>query len=1128
MRNSVGKCAAFGCLVLAATPMPAAAQSDAVPALLRQARYWEGKGRRDLAVQAYRRVLAIDPSNAQARRGVAGTVSAPAAPRPQPAPRAQSAPTRSEPTRPATRPAPKPAPAPVSRADRLGRSRVAAFAALNEGNLSRAADLFRGVLRSSPNDGDALGGLGIVTLRQEKFDEARTLLERASTRGNAGRWSEALESARFFSDLRTAQADFDAGRVGEAQATAERLSRVGGEKGQPATELLARIYEQQGRYADAAALFTNAAREAGGPAASRLRVSAIRAQAQAAVAASQPAEAQRLFDRAVSLEPNDPWLRYDYARFLIDQRRPMDAHTVIAPLAQSAVPEALFASALFAQEQGQLDMAAQLIDRIPAGSRTDEMTTFALGLRSTQAVERARALGRQGQQATALQSLRQIADTPGLAASPLASIASAMLELGDPAGAGVVAQRAAGLPAATVDDFDPIVRVLAASGQDMAAAAATDRAAQLASASPTGARTLATIRAAQATATADRMRLNGQYAPAFDLLQQAWAGAPGDRDILAALARLYQSGNLHAQAAQTYRMILATTPTDRDALIGFAESAAAAGQNDVARDAVRNAIRAAPQDYRPYLAAARIEQARGDDSAARKYLARARDLYVGQNAPNGGNPFGGNPFATASAANPFASQPQAPANPFAPVPASSNPFAMAPGGGYAPVAPVPYGTAQAMPFGGASPAAFGTAPSPVPGFLAPAPAGGWQQGAVASSAPAVMESADPVLRGIEADLRQLADRNATRVDVDTGYRQRSGEVGLSELREVNATAKLSTGMAGGRLGVQAQAVVIDAGRPTGSGLARYGRNGTAEAQAIVDQLPSQLAAAETEHAAGAAIAATYDSDLVKADFGTTPIGFDKVHAAGGIAVTPRLSENSTARVFAEYRPVTDSVTSYAGSIDPVTGTFWGSVMRAGGGASLSWDDDGTGVYADGSYFQYQGTNVPDNSSVQFNVGGYARAYRTANSTLTIGINANYQTYDNNQNYFTFGHGGYFSPQSFVSVSFPVRYSMRTSRLDMTANVAPGFQSYGQDAAPLYPTDPAAQSQLDVLKSLNNDVRARYDSLSQTGFGIAADGSLYYGLNGATRIGGDVKLNTFGQYRDLRTSVGIKQTLGGEP
>ena len=150
-----------------------------------------------------------------------------------------------------------------------------------------------------------------------------------------------------------------------------------------------------------------------------------------------------------------------------------------------------------------------------------------------------------------------------------------------------------------------------------------------------------------------------------------------------------------------------------------------------------------------------------------------------------------------------------------------------------------------------------------------------------------------------------------------------------------------------------------------------------------------------------------------------------------------------------------------------------------------------------------------------------------NSTLSIGINGNYQDYANDQNYFTYGQGGYFSPQSFLSISFPLHYNLRQpGGFEVDVNAAPGYQSYNQQSTALYPTDTTAQARLDALKALNNDVRSRFDSISQTGFGLAAGGSVYYPLNPRMKVGGEANYNTFGAYNEFRGSVGIKQVLGG--
>src|SRR3546814_13347591 len=94
---------------------------------------------------------------------------------------------------------------------------------------------------------------------------------------------------------------------------------------------------------------------------------------------------------------------------------------------------------------------------------------------------------------------------------------------------------------------------------------------------------------------------------------------------------------------------------------------------------------------------------------------------------------------------------------------------------------------------------------------------------------------------------------------------------------------------------------------------------------------------------------------------------------------------------------------------------------------------------------------------------YLRAWQNARSGVSVGFNVNYQNYDNNQNYFTYGHGGYFSPQSFLSVNFPLRYWTNDGPMSIQASVAPGSQSYDQQGEPVYPTEPGAQGVLAFLQ-----------------------------------------------------------------
>jgi tetratricopeptide (TPR) repeat protein len=1097
---------------------PAVAQVAGVGALVQQGRYWQSRGRADLARAAYRRALSIDPSNAEARRALsAPTVPAPAAPAARasaPVSRGMTGPTPASPvsvTRPASAPVQtrRPAPAP---ADRGGDARAAGFRSLEQGDLAQAQRQFETALATNRGDADAAGGLGVVRLRQSRFAESAELLSRASARGNRGRWAEALASAKFYAGLDDARQRLAAGDVTGAQTQAETLARSDVKDRGPALALLADIYERQGRYADSADL----ARQAGsaGGSAAQLESRVVRNDALQAATHGDPAKADMLFQRGLLLDPSDPWIRYEYARYLLGQGRLPEAESLIQSIQTIGTVDALYAAAMLHNERGRQAQATSLLSRVTEAQKTPAIRRFEAQIAVDSAVARAKTIAAQGRGGEAIATLRQIGSTPSLSAASLAAIAGGLDELGDQAGAIPLAERALAASPATAADYEPIVRVLARTGQDAAVAGAIDRARTAGAGSADAARSIGRLEGIAAAAQADRLRLAGQNAQAFDLLQQAWTASPGNADVLGALARLYQSGNMPSQAAQTYQMVLSASPRDKGALIGLIGSAGAGGNHDVAAATVNRALQAYPDDYEIYAAAGQMEQARGDRGAAKRYLQRAEAAYAARSG-TGAQLSGANPFAAGTSnANPFRQAEQAPV-------AAANPFALSAG----PLQSAAPGRS------GSAPMAFTVAPGygagarsgNGPGGYAPA---GYAGGSVAAPLDGVAGGGDATLVRLRDDIARLSDDSGPRAEMKLGYRERSGETGLSELRELSGTATLSTGVAGGRIAVSASPVVIDSGRPTGSALARFGRNATPEAQGIVDALPSALVQADTQHASGVAVSASYDSPGMRVEVGATPIGFENTEVTWGFTAKPKLSRTVTAQGWAKREAVTDSVVAYAGTRDPVTGERWGQVMRTGGGASLSWDSEGTGVYADVSGYRYTGENVRQNRGYQANAGGYLPLYRDGHSTLTGGLNLNWQAFDNNQNYFTYGHGGYFSPQSFLSMSLPIRYAYNSTRWEGRLGVAPGYQSFEQDRSPIYPTDPTAQAALDALKAQDTDVRSYYDSLSNTGFAFSADGSLFYRLNPNTRIGASASANTFGTYDDYRSTFELRQSLGG--
>ncbi|WP_232492844.1 cellulose synthase subunit BcsC-related outer membrane protein [Novosphingobium kaempferiae] len=1161
---------------LGAMPTAVEAQSAGVDALVKQAQYWRSKGREDLAQQALKRARALDPNN-PALRTAAAPKPAPAPapkPAPKPAPRAVAAkptpaPTRTaaatpRPAAPRATPAPTPAPAPVSAADRAGRARVAGFDALNDGNLSSATASFQRALGVNRRDPDALGGLGLVRLREGQFAEAASLLEQASANGKASQWAEGLASARFFAGVDEAKGLIAQNRLADAQGRVEGLVRSGYKEPGPALELLADIYERQGRYADAADLYRQAAQ--GGTTADdkRLQLRAARGRALAAAERGDDFGAVREFQQGLVLDPSDPWIRYEFAQFQIERGRVPEAESLIRSLASSGNADSLYAAALLNNDLGRASEADRLVTMIPEAQRTAPMRNLAISVKTDAAIARAKAMGASGQGAQAVNALRQLGAMASIPAGKQAAVANALFDLGDTQGAAEVAANAANGRIDNIADYEGLIGVLTRTGRDDLAQLALQRASQMAGTSADGQKVYARISAGMMVGQADAARLGGRYAESFDILQQAYGAAPDNTEIMSGLARLYQTGGMPAKAAQTYQLVLARKPNDKDALLGLADTAQAAGDRNLSEQAQRQVMRLYGQDYRVRMALANVEQARGNDRAAVGLLKDARELYARQ---SGGVAMGGNPFAGMNApggmgggsSNPFRNQMQA-------APQQVNPFAL--GGGTR--LPTAYPQQQQSGFGYAAPqgnfggqqaSGFGAAPglasgqsgfggyagtqapqaasyaapdryaspvgssAPATGWAAPVDNGGFGGNSYGGPQVPVAYTGDPVMTQIQSQIDQLAQDTGPRVDVQTGYRGRSGETGLSKLDEIKGSAKFSTGAAGGRVFVKGEAVVIDAGRPTGSGLARFGRNATPEAQGIVAEQPSALVNADSQNASGVAFSAGYESDAIQLEGGTTPVGMGKTKFAGRAAVSPKIGQNVRATAFVEHKPVTDSIVSYAGTRDPVTGESWGQVMRTAGGIGLSYDENGSGVYGEGRYYRLRGHNVTRNVGFEANVGGYLEAYRDQHSRVTVGLNVNYQGYDKSQNYFTFGNGGYFSPQSFISVGFPVSYTMQDERWDVSGSFTPGFQSYKEDQSPIFPTDDTAQAELNALKAQNDDVRSYYDSLSKTGFALSAQGSLYYKITPNTRIGGELGYNTFGSYDEFRSILGVRQSFG---
>src|SRR2546428_8860689 len=102
----------------------------------------------------------------------------------------------------------------------------------------------------------------------------------------------------------------------------------------------------------------------------------------------------------------------------------------------------------------------------------------------------------------------------------------------------------------------------------------------------------------------------------------------------------------------------------------------------------------------------------------------------------------------------------------------------------------------------------------------------------------------------------------------------------------------------------------------------------------------------------------------------------------------------------------------AAARDPATGKLWGGVLLEGGGVDRSLNGRIVSIYAFGEGGRLIGLRVLDNT--RFAGGGGAELSIGAGplGEFRFGPAFTSLAFENNERFFTFGHGGYFSPQRF--------------------------------------------------------------------------------------------------------------------
>ncbi|MDR3381158.1 cellulose synthase subunit BcsC-related outer membrane protein [Cupriavidus basilensis] len=422
----------------------------------------------------------------------------------------------------------------------------------------------------------------------------------------------------------------------------------------------------------------------------------------------------------------------------------------------------------------------------------------------------------------------------------------------------------------------------------------------------------------------------------------------------------------------------------------------------------------------------------------------------------------------------------------------------------------------------AAPAAGGYAAALVP--AAPAATGRQPIGAQ-SRAPWLAEAdsqANPTgPKTAQQELNEIESQRTSTLAGGPVLRGRNGDSGMSQLTEMQVVAEAKMAVGNGKLVARVTPVALDAGS-VGSDFNTASRFGGGPLAVPVGGAPVnsagtplQSTSAGQQNAFGVALGVAYESDRIKADIGSTPLGFRYTDVNTGVRFNLPLTQRTTLSLGASRRPVTDSLLSYAGARDDRTGLQWGGVMNSSGRVDLGWDDGFFGIYGYGGYGLLTGHDVKRNTRWEGGGGFYLRLIDSTEQRLMSGVNFTSMGYADNLRYFTFGQGGYFSPQTYFAVTVPLSLAGRSGRLAYNVRGALGMQAFREDATDYFPTDRAAQSAAGNLV---------YPGQSKTGLAYNLVGSMEYQAAQQLFVGGMLGIDNARDYRQWYAGVYVRYAL----
>jgi cellulose synthase operon protein C len=339
---------------------------------------------------------------------------------------------------------------------------------------------------------------------------------------------------------------------------------------------------------------------------------------------------------------------------------------------------------------------------------------------------------------------------------------------------------------------------------------------------------------------------------------------------------------------------------------------------------------------------------------------------------------------------------------------------------------------------------------------------------------------------------------------------RSGAAGYDRLTALEEPFEVSSPLgSGGRLTIIARPSFLDSGLADGTNTAMLGTLSTTAAT-----LPPQ------QNASGVGGEVQLALPNFAASVGYSPYGFLVSNVIGRLSWRPAAGPVSVAF---NRDSVKDTQLSYSGLRDPgsagptFSGNIWGGLISNGGNIRYAKGDENSGYYITVGGQYISGFHVPTNNRFEGDTGAYWRVLNApAMGNLSLGVNFFGMHYAKNLRYFTYGQGGYFSPEAYFLASVPISWNGHSGQnLHYSLTGSMGGQAFQEDSSPFFPLDTALEA------GVNN---AAYPARSSVGGNYDIHGEAAYRLTDHWFLGGFLSVNNSRDYNSQTAGFFVRFLL----